>query len=108
MPVVAGASMTMLRLAFLAALACVLAAPRPCAAQLTSPSGPAEPQALLNLAVAAERAGRHQSALFIYQRLVEEVAPRQAGSPAQQEELDGIVASAFLGVATAALELGDD
>ncbi|MDQ3036226.1 MAG: tetratricopeptide repeat protein [Myxococcota bacterium] len=60
------------------------------------------PRALIQAAVALECTGRNESASRLYQRVVDEVGPRQVDTPEQQARLDSILATAYFRLAFAA------
>ena len=60
---------------------------------------PQAPIALEYAATALERTNRFDSAATLYQRIIDEVGPRKAASPEEQERLDDIVGNAYFKVA---------
>lgn len=57
------------------------------------------PLALEKAAIALERTSRFESAGRLYQRIIDEVGPRKANSPEEQEQLDAILANAYFRLA---------
>ncbi|MCS6799621.1 MAG: tetratricopeptide repeat protein [Myxococcota bacterium] len=64
-----------------------------------TPDDPQAPLALEYAATALERTSRFESAARLYQRIVDEVGPRRAGSPEEQQRLDRIVGNAYFRIA---------
>ncbi len=60
-----------------------------------TPSHPMAPAALERAATALERASRFESAGRLYQRILDDVAPRRAENAAEQASFDAIVANAY-------------
>ena len=67
-----------------------------------TPENPQAPLALEYAALALEQTQRFDSARNIYQRIIDEVGPRQADDPDEQARLDRIVANAYFSVARTA------
>lgn len=63
------------------------------------PGHPQAPLALEKAAIALERTSRFESAARLYQRIVDEVGPRQAADEAGQQALDAILANAYFRLA---------
>ncbi len=64
-----------------------------------NPNDPQAPVALEWAATALERTSRFESAATLYQRIVNEVGPRRAGSAEEQARLDAILANAYFRLA---------
>jgi cellulose synthase operon protein C len=63
------------------------------------PDHPEAPLALEMAATALERTSRFDSASRLYQRIIDEVGPRKADAPGEQEKLDSILANAYFRLA---------
>ena len=63
------------------------------------PDHPQAPLALEKAALALEQTSRFESAARLYQRIVDEVGPRKAASPEEQQQLDAILANAYFRLA---------
>jgi len=63
------------------------------------PNHPQAPLALEKAAIALERTSRFESAGRLYQRIIDEVGPRQAATPDEQKSLDGILGNAYFRLA---------
>lgn len=63
------------------------------------PSHPEAPLALEQAAVALERTSRFESAARLYQRIIDEVGPRQPRDDADRQRLDAILANAYFRLA---------
>src|SRR5690606_35348320 len=64
-----------------------------------TPDNPQAPVALELAASALEKTQRFDSAARLYQRILDEVGPREAEDPAEQERLDAIVSNAYFQLA---------
>jgi TolA-binding protein len=60
------------------------------------------PRALIQAAVALECTGRNDSAGRIYQRVIDDIGPRRAETPEEQQRLDSILATAYFRLAYSA------
>ncbi len=63
------------------------------------PKHPQAPLALEKAAIALERTSRFESAAQLYQRIIDEIGPRQATSPDDQKQLDAILGNAYFRLA---------
>jgi cellulose synthase operon protein C len=63
------------------------------------PNHPEAPIALEMAATALERTSRFDSAAQLYQRIIDEVGPREGDTPEEQEKLDTILANAYFRLA---------
>jgi tetratricopeptide (TPR) repeat protein len=63
------------------------------------PNHPQAPLALEKAAIALERTSRFESAARLYQRIIDEVGPRQGKDATEQAALDGILANAYFRLA---------
>lgn len=57
------------------------------------------PQALIQAAISLECTSRYESASHLYERVIDEVGPRQASDSVPQQELDSILATAYFRLA---------
>lgn len=57
------------------------------------------PDALVRAAIALECTSRYESASHLYERVIDEVGPRQASASVTQEQLDSILATAYFRLA---------
>jgi TolA-binding protein len=67
-----------------------------------APNDPQAPIALEQAAIALQRTSRFESAGRIYQRIIDEVAPRRGETPDEQARLDRIVSNAYFQLAYSA------
>lgn len=67
-----------------------------------APNDPQAPIALEQAAIALQRTNRFESAGRIYQRIIDEVAPRRGADAAEQARLDNIVSNAYFQLAYSA------
>lgn len=63
------------------------------------PNHPQAPLALEKAAIALERTSRFESAARLYARVIDEIGPRRADSPEQQQQLDAILSNAYFRLA---------
>lgn len=73
-----------------------------------APDHPDAPSALLVAGDALDRAGHDAAALRVYQRAIDELAPRQPGSPERRAAVDRALALAWLRLGHAAARVFDD
>ena len=67
-----------------------------------APNDPQAPVALEQAALALQRTNRFESAGRLYQRIIDEVAPRRGENPEEQSKLDRIVSNAYFQLAYSA------
>jgi tetratricopeptide (TPR) repeat protein len=72
-----------------------------------APDHPGVPRALLVAGDALDRAELHASASRVYERLIEELSPRQAATPERQLEIDRALAVAWLALGHSAMRILD-
>ena len=63
------------------------------------PNHPQAPLALEKAAIALERTSRFESAARLFQRIIDEVGPKKSADPAEQKQLDAILANAYFRLA---------